>query len=148
MKILAFDPASETGWAFMDSEEALSLKYGSFKIPTRVGTQKWKWYYETVSVLCKVFQPELIVVEMPVINHVGATIHHAKLVVLIELMCQVNGGLIYKEVPPNMIKKRFTDKGNAEKHEMLSASRMLGYDGDNHNVADALLILFYQLTEM
>ena len=146
MKVLAFDPASESGWAFFDTNNPASLKYGSCKIPTTKGTKKWVWYEKVVMSLVKVFSPELVVVEMPVINHVGATIHHAKLVVLIEKVCQTND-IAYKEVPPNLVKKRFTDKGNADKPEMLLASRMLGYDGDNHNIADALLILFYQLTE-
>jgi len=145
MRILAFDPASETGWAFVDSEAPLSLKWGSCKIPTIKGTKKWVWYENMVAGLVKVFKPELIVAEMPVIKHVGATIHHAKLVVLIEKICQQND-LEYRETPPNLVKKHFTGKGNAEKPEMLAASRMLGYDGDNHNVADALLILFYEIT--
>lgn len=146
MRILSFDPASESGWAFFDTDKPDSLKFSSCKIPTTKGTKKWLWYENMVMSLVKVFNPEIIVAEMPVINHVGATIHHAKLVVLIEKVCQTNN-IEYKEIPPNVVKKRFTGKGNADKRDMLIASRMLGYDGDNHNIADALLIMFYQLTE-
>lgn len=146
MRILAIDPATETGWAFMDSEDPTSLLWSSVKIPTTKGTKKWQWYYNMVSGLEKWLRPDLIIVEMPVIKHVGATIHHAKLVVLVELLCQARD-IQYKEVPPNMVKKQFTGKGNAEKPEMLAASRMLGYGGDNHNIADALLILFYEIIE-
>lgn len=144
MNILAFDPATETGWAAVDSEDISTLKWGNCKIPNKKDTKKWIWYENMVAGLVKIFKPELIVVEMPVINHVGATIHHAKLVVIIEKICQQND-IEYKEVPPNMVKKFFTGKGNADKQEMLSASRMFGYGGDNHNVSDAILILFYQI---
>lgn len=146
MRILSFDPATESGWAFFDTENTSSLKYGSCKIPTTKGTKKWVWYENMVVGLVKVFKPEIIVAEMPVINHVGATIHHAKLCCLIEKVCQ-SYELLFREIPPNVVKKRFTDNGNASKELMLEASRMLGYDGDNHNIADALLIMFYQLTE-
>lgn len=147
MRILALDPATESGWAFIDeSNPTSSLRFGSFSIPNQKNTLKWKWYRDRISLLVKIFRPELIVAEMPVIAHVGATIHHAKLVGLIELVCQ-ESSIQFKQVAPTEIKKKFTGVGNADKQKMLSASRLIGYDGDNHNVADALLILYFQITD-
>jgi crossover junction endodeoxyribonuclease RuvC len=46
------------------------------------------------------------------------------------------------EVPPSVLKKLATGKGNAKKEEVLAAAiRRLGYDGANHNVADARWLL-------
>lgn len=51
----------------------------------------------------------------------------------------------YVEVPPAMLKRHATDRGNATKVEMLAAAQRDGFDGDDHNAADAwLLWRFYR----
>lgn len=48
-------------------------------------------------------------------------------------------GIPYVEIPPNSLKKYATGRGNASKDEMLAAAiRRLGYEGHDHNQADAL----------
>lgn len=50
-----------------------------------------------------------------------------------------DSGFTYVEVNPSTVKKFATGKGNAKKDEMLAASiRKLGYEGHDHNEADAL----------
>jgi len=48
----------------------------------------------------------------------------------------------FVEVPPAVLKKYATGRGNAGKEEMLVAAvRRLGYEGSNNNEADALWLL-------
>lgn len=141
MNILSIDPATESGWAFSVGSEDAKIKFGSFQIPPK--QLKWIWFMERIKFLIKLSKPDVIVVEMPVIKHVGATIHHAKLVGIIQLLGQMEN-ISVVEVPPNMVKKFATGKGNADKEQMLEAARRLvGYDGSNHNTADAILILLF-----
>ena len=51
-------------------------------------------------------------------------------------------GIPYVELPPAVVKKLATGKGNAGKAEVLtSAVRRLGYEGHDDNEADALWLL-------
>jgi crossover junction endodeoxyribonuclease RuvC len=53
----------------------------------------------------------------------------------------------YVEVPPSVVKKFATGKGNAGKEEVLVAAvRRLGYEGSNNNEADALWLLLAGLS--
>lgn len=48
-------------------------------------------------------------------------------------------GVPYVDVPPASLKRYATGHGNAPKDEVLAAAiRRLGYDGHDHNVADAM----------
>lgn len=51
-------------------------------------------------------------------------------------------GIPYAEVPPAVLKKAATGRGNAPKEDVLAAAiRRLGYGGHDHNEADALWLL-------
>lgn len=144
-RVLSFDPASETGWAFIEESQQNTFHYGSFKIPPKTKSQSgWLFYKKMISFLVQKHKPTEVVVERSVIHHVGATIHHAKLICLIELVCQENK-IPYFEVSPNEVKKKFTGNGAAKKPEMIEAARDFTYNGDNHNIADAILILFFHI---
>ena len=43
-------------------------------------------------------------------------------------------------VPPSLLKRRATGKGNADKAQMMAAARALGWDGDGDDQADAWLL--------
>lgn len=50
-----------------------------------------------------------------------------------------NGGVAWLDVPPAVVKKYATGRGNAPKVDVVVAARdRLGYDGTDDNVADAL----------
>lgn len=46
-------------------------------------------------------------------------------------------GIRYVEIPPAVVKKFATGKGNAPKDAVLTAAVRLGFDGDDNNGADA-----------
>jgi Holliday junction resolvasome RuvABC endonuclease subunit len=49
------------------------------------------------------------------------------------------GGLRWLDVPPSTLKRYATGKGNADKATVLQAAwKRLGYEGTDHNAADAL----------
>ncbi len=50
-------------------------------------------------------------------------------------------GIPYSGVPVGTIKKSATGKGNADKAAMVDAARRLGHRPQDHNEADAILLL-------
>ena len=54
----------------------------------------------------------------------------------------------YQGVPVGTIKKHATGKGNASKEDMIAAMVGMGYQVTDDNVADALALLHWALSEV
>lgn len=138
MKILAIDPATNTGWAISES------RYGSLNFKTQKGESigvKWIRFEQWVKSIVEGSNIEFVAYERPAGRHAGAKIHHAKLNGIIEKVCE-EFGIDYKEYSPAAIKKFATGKGNCSKVAMVeAANRLYNYKGDDDNIADALHLL-------
>ena len=154
MIILALDPATETGWArFQDG----IMSSSSFSVATLHATKKrkaepehyrcrnmWTWLAQH----CLVFGiPNLIVFEslegFVAKGKVAARVNN-ELRGVIKAFAGVHD-IALLAVQPADVKRLATGKGNADKTEMIEAARKLGYEGDNHNEADAIMILQWAL---
>jgi Holliday junction resolvasome RuvABC endonuclease subunit len=155
MMILALDPGTETGWALYHLGNTRS---GSHKMTALPATKKrkaepehyrcrnmWSWLAQT----CLLYgYPNLIVFESLegfVAKGKKAAQVNNELRGVIKAFAGVND-IALLAVQPADVKRFATGKGNADKVEMVEAARSkYGYLGDNHNEADAILILQWAL---
>jgi len=135
MKILAIDPATETGWAMGKTA------YGLWSLKTRKDEStgmKWLRFKAKIQEVHEMESLDVIVYERPAGRHQGAVIHHAKLAGVIEQFC-VENKIEYRAYSAGEIKKFATGKGNSNKEVMIKAAQeKYGYMGSNDNEADAL----------
>ena len=155
MMILALDPATETGWALYHCGKTTS---GSYSVKPLHATKKrqaepehyrcrnmWSWLAQT----CLLYGfPNLIVFESLegfVAKGKKAAQVNNELRGVIKAFAGVND-IALLAVQPADVKRFATGKGNADKVEMVNAAQVkYGYMGDNHNEADAILILQWAL---
>ena len=135
MVILALDIATKTGWApDVDSGVIdLSLKRGESP------GMKTVRFQARVKELIDLVRPNLVVYEQPGGLHKSSIIDSAKMIGVLEVLCEKRGINISSYTAPS-IKKHATGSGNAGKPKMVAAARDKWPDiriiDDNH--ADAL----------
>jgi Holliday junction resolvasome RuvABC endonuclease subunit len=138
MNILAVDPASESGWAFSNTE------YGTWDLRTRKDESQGMKLIRLegkLNEIHKVKNLDLIVYERPAGRNTDSVIKHGKLTGTIEKWCEENG-VQYAGYSASEIKKFATGKGNCGKPAMIFAAKQkYGYQGNNDNEADALHLL-------
>lgn len=135
--ILALDPATKMGWC-------MNLKeYGVWDLSKKKNENdgfKWLQFENRLERFMFKHDIRVVAMELPVIHHVGATIHHSKLNAIIEYVC-AKLNVEYKKYTPSEIKKWATLKGNAKKGMVIEAAKKhLGYEGNDDNEADAIWI--------
>lgn len=147
--ILSIDPATETGWAVASDNKIQKWGYWILQKTNKskpdMGSKLIR-FEKLMNVAILANKIDTIVYEIPVYQHAGATIHHAKLVAIIELVA-AKSNILVVPVDPKTIKKFITGNGNADKDMMVEASKNLGYTGDNNNEADAFCFLHYILNK-
>lgn len=139
-KILAIDPAENTGWAIANDV------YGQWNFKLKRDENFGMKILRFKSKLKEVFElekPDIIAFERPAGRNGAALISHSKFVGIIELFCTEND-IPYKGYSASEIKKFGTGKGNAGKPLMVQhAKEKYGYQGDSHDEADALHLMNY-----
>ena len=147
MKILALDPASQTGWAV----NGLAKSYGTWDLKTRKDESIGMKLIRFESKLKEVVEQmdiQLIVYERPAGRNTYSIIHQSKLIAIAEKYCE-NNNIQYRAYSASEIKKHATGKGNCGKPAMIQAAReKLAYAGDNDNEADALWLLDLAMREL
>lgn len=83
-----------------------------------------------------------VVVEAPIIHHAHRR-GSIPLIVLHGILRACAHDRAVVEVEPSRLKRWATGKGNADKVAMVAAARLRGWDGDDHNEADAFLLYTY-----
>lgn len=144
MKLLAVDPATLSGWAIFDSSTNQTT-FGTYKISKKTNESegfKWLRFEQWLRQLQAEHIFKFLCYEMPVTMHAGATIHHSKLVAIIEKFC-AESGIEFVVVTPSELKKFATGKGNAKKEQMIASACELGFETSEPNEADAIHILQY-----
>lgn len=136
--ILALDQASKLGWALSRDS------YGIWDLTTRkdesIGMKLLRFEAKLIEVI-ELSKINLIVYERVAGRFKSALIHAAKLVAIIESICEKRG-INYRAYSAKEIKQFATGKGNCGKPEMIAAAKhKLNYQGNNDNEADALWIL-------
>ena len=141
MKILALDPATKTGWAYLNC----SMAWGTWDLSTKRDESGGMKFIRLKSKLeeIRALGIDLVVFEAarncaPKMQ--GALVHQARLQGVIELWCTEHT-IEYRGYSPSEIKSRATGKGNASKDDVLKSARLeFGEVGDD-NAADALWLL-------
>jgi Holliday junction resolvasome RuvABC endonuclease subunit len=111
------------------------------------GGDRLDWWYRALR-LHFFSGAETIVVEAPILylGRAWGTINTLKLHGVLEWMC-TNEGLTYVDCAPSVLKKWATGNGLANKPLMMAAAQERGWNGTDHNAADAFLLWhWYQTT--
>ena len=142
MNILALDQATKCGvaWETRGRPPAVTLWDLTKKTKESDG-MKWLRFEAKILEHVEKHKIEVIAYELPSGMHMGAKIHSAKLIAIIERVCALKN-LEYVEHSASAIKKFATGNGIAKKEMMIAAAKdKLGYNGDDDNEADALWML-------
>lgn len=138
MKLLAIDPANETGYAIS------RVYFGTWNLKKHADESagiRLLRFQGFLKEICELQSIDVIGYEKPGGRNYRALINHSKLAGEIEKFCEDNC-LQYKGYSAAEIKKFATGKGNANKPAMIQAAQeKLDYTGENENEADALWIL-------
>ncbi len=141
MRILSIDPASKTGFAYLGEAGRIS---GTWDLSTRRDESTGMKLLRLESKLVEFAKlgVDLIVYESPALRtkYPLALVSHAKLVGVIERFCE-RRKIPSRGYAPTEIKMS-VGKGNAGKPAVVAAVRAkYGYDGHDHNEADAIALL-------
>jgi len=149
LNILALDQATKCGIAYeLIGQDPKTKLWDLSKKTSESNGVKWLRFETRLRVFIDTNNIQIIGYELPSGQHMGAKIHSAKLIAIIEKVAEEKG-IEYVEFSSTSIKKFATDKGNAKKEQMVkSAQDLLGYDGEDDNEADALWMLHLMKSEM
>ena len=143
INILALDQATKCGIAFqtIGMEHPVVELWDLTKKTKESDGMKWLRFEGRILEMVKKHRIQVIAYELPSGMHMGAKIHSAKLIAIIE-RAAAELGIEYVEHSSSSIKKFATGNGNAKKHMMVAAAQeRLGYTGNDDNEADALWML-------
>lgn len=144
INVLAIDQASNCGWCTKNA-------YGVWDFTTRKDESsgmKMLRFRAKLKEVCNMEQINLIVYERVAGQHANSIIHAAKMVAIIETYCEENN-INYKAVSAGEVKRFATGKGNSGKDKMIEAARLkYGYEGNNDNEADAILIYQHTIQDL
>lgn len=151
MTIIAFDLGLKVtgvagdGWS--DHHIAPAHLHRSPMTPEREH-DRFIWWRDTFEVLLTDHQPTAVWVEAPFIHpkHIGGAMG---LIVLHGILraVTIDHGALFHTVTPSELKRFATGAGNANKTEMMNAARLMGWNGDSHDEADAFLLWHLANTE-
>lgn len=145
MKVLAFDIATRTGWAFMQHKDD-DPDYGAFKLKT------WSGYYKEAKELIDLYAPDVILCAEATRFH-NPMKRMNMLTGIIALAADKKGIKLYTKKRKNKkttgfpidseMKKAVFGKGKVSKKEICER-----YDTSDEDAADAMMFLeFYYLSE-
>lgn len=144
MRILALDPATECGWAYLQIGGTVAS--GTWDLSTRRDESGGMKLLRFESKLREVVGYGIDLIVFEAARHgapkmAGALVHQAELQAIIKRLGE-EVKISYRGYSPAEIKKFATGKGNAGKPDVCAAVRArFGYAGNNYNEADALALL-------
>jgi len=141
VNILALD-LSLTSTGFAGREVIGVGGSGTLDPGNRRGYERLEWIRAEVLKLAADFEADLVVIEGYSYGSKGrAILDQAELGAVVRMALR-DLGYTWVEVPPAVLKKYATGRGNAGKEEVLvEAVRRLGYGGARNDEADALWLL-------
>lgn len=151
-RILALDLATLTGYA-LSGDDGHACEAGTMRCENKRGDwpgTRWGILYDFLKRLRKFDSYRKIYFEEPFampMRRSGIGVGF-KFSAVVELFCVQQSPIIdCVSVPPSVIKKFATGKGNAKKEQMLAAAQKIWDDVTDHNEADALWLLAYAVRQ-
>jgi Holliday junction resolvasome RuvABC endonuclease subunit len=137
MKVLGIDIATHTGMVLLDGDEHRAK---SIDIKTQKGYGRLQSIAKEVGRTLDLWQPELIMIEgyakTPVMG-IDSFVTVVECSTLVR-MALYERGLGWMEVPPTVLKKWTTGKGNADKESMSTyVGNRWGFKNENSDIIDA-----------
>jgi Holliday junction resolvasome RuvABC endonuclease subunit len=142
MKILALDPATNCGFAYLGDTGRVS---GTWDLSTRRDESTGMKLLRLESKLVEIHKLGIDLLVFEAARHAmpgmqGALVHQAKLQAIVERFAEKHK-IASRGYSPTEVKK-FVGKGNANKSAVIAAVKeRFAYAGDDHNEADAIALL-------
>ena len=150
--LLALDLGTTTGWALRTPEGQIAHGFVSFKSQRFEGggmryLRFRRWLTDMKATLAAPEGPGAVYFE-EVRRHLGVDAAHVYggLLATLTAWCE-HHEIPYQGVPVGTIKRHATGRGNAGKHEVITAMRALGHAVTDDNEADALAILHWAIAQ-
>lgn len=149
--ILAIDLGTTTGWACRPLHGSIAYGYATFK-PGRYegGGMRYLRFKQWLTELKGTVGGEIQSIYFEEVRRHASTdsAHvYGGLMATLTSWCE-HHQIPYQGVPVGTIKKHATGKGNASKEDMIAAMVGMGYQVTDDNVADALALLHWALSEV
>ena len=150
--LLALDLGTTTGWALRAAEGQIAHGFVSLKSQRFEGggmryLRFRRWLTDMKATLAAPEGPGAVYFE-EVRRHLGVDAAHVYggLLATLTAWCE-HHEIPYQGVPVGTIKRHATGRGNAGKHEVITAMRALGHAVTDDNEADALAILHWAVAQ-
>lgn len=142
VNILSLDQATNCGLAWEIVGKPWEVTTWNLSVKTQESNGvKWFRFESKLREFIVKNKIQLVTYELPSGQHMGAKIHSAKLIAIIEKLA-AELSIEYLEHSASSIKKFATGNGGAKKDAVIKAAQeKLGYKGNNDNEADALWML-------
>lgn len=140
MKITAFDLSlTATGWAQRDDA---GISEGLIKFPKLVKTPVHRLAAIRHAVSAIAHGSDLVITEGYAFGRTNRAHNMGELGGVVRVQLIIDDGITVVVIPPPVLKKFATGRGNAGKSDVLVAAvRRLGLDNSDHNIADAHWLL-------
>lgn len=147
MGALFLDLGVRTGWAYKGDEDVVKSGVEYFPVPkgfdrfSTAGKRFLRFYTWLNTLLDDFGDVDSVVYELVEGNRGSmASYAYGGFMAILMMVCQ-SRGIVYSGLPVRTLKKRMTGHGDSNKHAMMEAVRMAGYDFNDDNEADALALL-------
>jgi len=149
--ILAIDLGTTTGWACRPLHGPIAYGYATFKAGRyEGGGMRYLRFKQWLTELKGTVGGEIQSIYFEEVRRHASTdsAHvYGGLMATLTSWCE-HHKIPYQGVPVGTIKKHATGKGNASKEDMIAAMVGMGYQVTDDNVADALSLLHWALSEV
>ncbi len=149
MKVIGFDPGTNTGYAVLDNGQLIDIgtifleKYGDTELERISGLVK------VITKLIRKHNPDACVVEGQYIMYkTQGTITLIKYAGVIEAVLSYHN-IPYDEIPPALVKKWFVGSGRADKKDIIEEAGLRfrrSFRGKSHE-ADAVALAWVYITK-
>lgn len=137
LRVMGVDPSTKTGIAFVDGSKSV-VHTEEIEFKKLAGFERVSSIVARVIELKDEYKPDLIIIEEMFVGHTSSAIPLIQIGSILRYFLWQEG-IRYLDVPPTVLKKFVTGKGNSKKEEvMMHVLKQWGHESKTNNTADAV----------